>query len=82
MLYIALSIVFLAGISITYATINTKRRMRDFAGFSNTAMKKALNGELSGKDISEMQEAIRVSDDLKLKAIESKAPNLVPLPIK
>ena len=82
MLYIALSIVFLAGISITYAYTNSNRRMKDFAGFSNTAMKKALSGELSGRNIREIQEAIRVSDAQKRRDMEPKASSLVPLPIK
>jgi hypothetical protein len=80
MLYIVLLIAFLFGISVTYAYTNSKRRMKDFAGFSNTAMKKALSGELSGKTIREMQDAIRVSDRAKIKNMEQKPPSLIPLP--
>lgn len=79
MLYIILSILFLASISVIYAVSNTPKRIKEFEGFSNTALKKALNGELPGKTVKEMQDAIRVSDDLKREAMKPKGPTLIPL---
>lgn len=79
MLYITLSILFLATISVIYAVTNTPKRIKELEGFSNTDLKKALNGELPGKTVKEMREAIRVSDNLKREAMKPKTPTLIPL---
>ena len=79
MLYITLSILFLAAISVIYAVTNTPKRIKELEGFSNTALKRALNGEISASDIDLMRKSIQRTDAEKRKAMETKSSTVVPL---
>lgn len=75
---IILSILLIVATVISFA-IHSSKNISRFKGFSNTALKRALNGELSRQTVMEMIESIRVSDEAKRKAMKPNGPSLIPL---
>ena len=77
---VILTIVALLIILCIFIYLKVRNIYKSYKGFSNTAMKKALSGELPGEDIKYIRDAVALDKESKENMMKPKSSALIPLP--